>query len=389
MTNAKKISWFSLFIKIIIVFVTILIMAWLVGKIINKNNLSSTFKNNINNMEEAAIKYFKNIDLPTEKGKSKKITLEEMEKEGLIEKVNSKNGATCNTKKSYSKIIRKKDNYLVETFLECGKESNTITRKFALEDCKNCNSNEIENINNEDNTTNIDDNNNNINNHVVEEKNNITYYEYVKETISYSNWMTGDKTGTNIENRYEYYSIANKEYYSIGIVSEKSIKNNHIEYILKLNNVPNKDYYYTKITSSNYFDKNELNNYINEKDISMVNSKEINISNVENYMLKKDNFTYTLTPYYNKGQFYVKVKININNLNNVDKYYDNTTNSGIYLIPIKLNIHFDNGKVSETKPDGEYEIISYYRYIEVNKEIKWSSENYLEGYVKTGNSKVQ
>ena len=79
MTNKKKISWFSLFIKIIIVFVTILIIAWLVGKIINKNNLSSTFKNNINNMEEAAIKYFKNIDLPTEKGKSKKITLEEGE----------------------------------------------------------------------------------------------------------------------------------------------------------------------------------------------------------------------------------------------------------------------------------------------------------------------
>lgn len=44
-------------------------------------------------------------------------------------------------------------------------------------------------------------------------------------------------------------------------------------------------------------------------------------------------------------------------------------------------------KITEEKPSGDYDTITYYRYVEKNKEIKWSTETSLEGYTKTGNTK--
>ena len=78
MEDEKQINWLGLFIKILIVFVFIIIVIWLVSKIVNNNKLSDTFKDNINNMEDVAISYFKEIELPQEKGKSIKVTLEEL-----------------------------------------------------------------------------------------------------------------------------------------------------------------------------------------------------------------------------------------------------------------------------------------------------------------------
>ena len=80
-------------------------------------------------MEEVAVSYFKEIDLPQEKGKSTKITLEEMIEKKLIVSINENKKSTCDVKKSYSKITRNKKDYKVETTLVCGKEKDTITRK--------------------------------------------------------------------------------------------------------------------------------------------------------------------------------------------------------------------------------------------------------------------
>ena len=55
MEDERRINWLSLFIKIVIIFIFALIIIWLVSKIINKNKLSETFNNNINNMEKVSI----------------------------------------------------------------------------------------------------------------------------------------------------------------------------------------------------------------------------------------------------------------------------------------------------------------------------------------------
>ena len=108
MERERRINWLSLFIKIIIIFVFVLIIIWLASKILGRTKLSDTFKNNISNMETAATEYYKGVDLPLEKGKSSKITLGEMVKKGLIVSIKDDKGTSCDAKKSYSKITRKK-----------------------------------------------------------------------------------------------------------------------------------------------------------------------------------------------------------------------------------------------------------------------------------------
>ena len=380
MEDEKKINWLSLFIKIVIAFAFILIIVWLVSKLINRNKLSDTFKNNINNMETVAVKYFKDIDLPTKQGESIKVTLGEMIEKELIVSVKTSEGGKCDTKDSYSKITRKKDNYEVETTLECGKEKNTITRKFSFNDCKNCTTDtKNNNTKNNDTKNNNTDGNNSTNN--SNKSTGVTYYEYVKEWPTYTKWMKGNKTGDNIENKYEYYATAEKTYYSLGIINKKDIKDNTIEYRLKLNDVPNSKYYFTTIKESSYY--NDEKEFASDKSISVVKDSSLTIDNIKEYSLKENNFTYKLTPYYYKGTFYINVKVNIRSLEGIKNIKDK------YLVPIKITIKFNSGDIVTTKPEGSYDTITYYRYIQKNRDIIWSADNYVEGYTKTGNTKGQ
>lgn len=380
MEDEKKINWLSLFIKIVIAFAFILIIVWLVSKLINRNKLSDTFKNNINNMETVAVKYFKDIDLPTKQGESIKVTLGEMIEKELIVSVKTSEGGKCDTKDSYSKITRKKDNYEVETRLECGKEENTITRKFSINDCKNCTTDtKNNNTKNNDTKNNNTDGNNSTNN--SNKSTGVTYYEYVKEWTTYTKWMKGNKTGDNIENKYEYYGTAEKTYYSLGIINKKDIKDNTIEYRLKLNDVPNSKYYFTTIKESSYY--NDEKEFASDKSISVVKDSSLTIDNIKEYSLKENNFTYKLTPYYYKGTFYINVKVNIRSLEGIKNIKDK------YLVPIKITIKFNSGDIVTTKPEGSYDTITYYRYIQKNRDVIWSADNYVEGYTKTGNTKVQ
>lgn len=385
--DERRISWLSLFIKIVIAFAFILIIVWLVSKLINRNKLSDTFKNNINNMETVAVKYFKDIDLPTKQGESIKITLDEMIEKELIVSAQTSEGEKCNTKTSYSKITRKKDNYEVETRLECGKEGNTITRKFSIKDCRNCTTdtknNNTKNNSTKDNNTNNNSANstNNTNDNNSTNTTGVTYYEYVKEWTTYTKWMKGNKTGDNIENKYEYYGTAEKTYYSLGVINKKDIKNNTIEYRLKLNDVPNSKYYFTTIKESSYY--NDEKEFTTDKSISVVRDSNLTIDNVEEYSLKENNFTYKLTPYYYKGTFYINVKVNIKSLEGIKTTKDK------YLVPIKITVKFNSGDIVTTKPEGSYDTITYYRYIQKNRDVIWSADNYVEGYTKTGNTKVQ
>lgn len=378
MEDEKKINWLSLFIKIVIAFAFILIIVWLVSKLINRNKLSDTFKNNINNMETVAVKYFKDVDLPIKQGESIKITLGEMIEKELIVSVKTSEGGKCDTQNSYSKITRKKDNYEVETRLECGKEKNTITRKFSFKDCKNCTTDTKNNDTKNNDTKNNNTNSNNSNSNT---STGVTYYEYVKEWTTYTKWMKGNKTGDNIENKYEYYGTDEKTYYSLGIINKKDIKDNTIEYRLKLNNVPNSKYYFTTIKESSYY--NDEKEFTTDKNVSMEKESNLTIDNIGEYSLKENNFTYKLTPYYYKGNFYVNVKINIKSLEGIKTIKDK------YLVPIKVNVKFNSGDIVTTKPEGSYDTIAYYRYIQKNRDVIWSADNYVEGYTKTGNTKVQ
>lgn len=380
MESEKKINWLSLFIKVVIIFIFALIIIWLVSKIIGKNKLSETFTNNINNMEKVSVEYFKTVDLPLDKGKSLKITLGELIEKELIVSVNNNSKSTCDTKESYSKITREKNKYVVTTTLKCGKEKNTIKKDFSLKNCKNCNQSTNGELNNNQN---VNSGNNNANT-----SNGVTYYEHVKETTSYTKWMRGSLTGDNIENRYEYYGVDYATYYTMGVIPKDKTS---ITYTLKLNSVPNNKYYFTTISEVTNFNKTEENNYLNEKNVSLYKGNKTNIpsDDIYKYSLGEEAFTYKLSPYYRKGSFYVSVTINLINTDNIETYYDNKLQKDAYLIPLKIKVKFASDEITEKKPSGEYETISYYRYKVINKETIWSTETYVEGYTKTGNTEVR
>lgn len=369
MEKEKRISWLSLFIKIIIIFIFALIIIWLVSKIINNNKLSETFKNNINNMEKVSIDYFKTIDLPIEKGKSVKITLEELMEKELIVSINEEKEIKCNLKESYSEIVREKEKYVVNTTLKCGKKKDTISSEFSLKDCRNCNQTE------------------NKENKEEEKVEKVTYYEHVKETTAYTKWIRGKTTGSNIENRYEYYGIDYQTYYTLGVISSNK---KSITYTLKLDEVPNSKYYFTTIEGVKKYNNNETEEYLKENSVSIYDGKKIDIPNdFSKYVLGESNFTYKLSPYYRKGNFYIRVTINIINTDGLETYYDIKNKENIYIIPLKINVKFASDEITETKPAGEYETISYYRYVTTKKETLWSSENYVDGYTKTGNTQTK
>lgn len=379
MEDERQINWLSLFIKIIIIFIFAIILIWLVSKIINSSKPSETFKNNINNMEEVAVSYFKEIDLPQEKGKSTKITLEEMIEKKLIVSINENKKSTCDVKKSYSKITRNKKDYKVETTLVCGKEKDTITRKFSFKDCKNCNT-RTETKNTTKDNTNKDTNKDTTSTNTSTNTTKTTYYEYVKETTTYSKWAKGNKTGDNIENKYEYYSTATEEYYTLGAVSKNSAS---ASYTIKLDKVPNKDYYFTIVKEVEFLSNNEKE-FLSSNNTSISKGTKINKlpDSIKNYSLTEDNFTYKLSPYYRKGSFYIDVTLN--DINTTISSYNN-----VYFVPLKVTVKFMSPKITEEKPSGDYDTITYYRYVEKNTETKWSTETSLEGYTKTGNTKTE
>lgn len=369
MEKENKINWLSLFIKIIIIFIFVLIIIWLITKIIGNTKLSETFINNINNMEKVSVEYFKTIDLPLKKGKSTKITLGELIEKELIVSDKESSKSTCDSEKSYSQITRQKDKYIIKTTLKCGKEKDTIKTNFSFKDCKNCNTKVQEEIDN----SNVTDKE--------------TYYEYVKETTSYSNWIRGSLTGNNIENKYEYYGIASDTYYTLGVIPSNE---RTITYTLKLDKVPNKKYYFTMVEDATTFAEEDEENYLKEKNVSVYKGSKTNISKeLTKYSLGENNFTYKLSPYYRKGSFYIRVTININNTDNVTTYYDSKLKENAYLIPLKINIKFISDIGSETKPEGNYETIAYYRYVTTNTETIWSTESNMNGYTKTGNTQMK
>lgn len=398
MERERKINWLGLFIKIVIIFIFILIIIWLISKITTKTRLSDTFKNNIVNMETVATNYFKEVDLPLERGKSSKITLGEMIDKGLIVSVNDKKGTSCDTTKSFSKITRKNSNYILSTTLKCGNEKNTISKKFSFDDCRNCKkesnkTTENKKDNTKDEIVSSKETNNNKEENTSENINNstntgVTYYEYMRETTTYSKWMKGNITGNNVENKYEYYGTASETYYTLGVIKESEFRiGNTINYTLKLNRVPNSNYYFSKIENSSYFISNDESNYLSENGVSLSKGNYKIANKITAYSLESNNFEYKLSPYYRKGIFYIDVEITIIGTNGVSSY--NTGNTRIYYVPLKLDIKFASDNITTTIPNGDYETITYYRYVETNKDVIWSTESSVEGYTKTGNSEIR
>ena len=132
-------------LKLILVIVFVILLAWLLPKFIapaiNKNisgnntkecqttkcNNNSTgvnaltsqiFSDNLDRMKNAAINYYTDERLPKEVGQSDKMTLSDMIGKKLIIALIDKNNKACDVEKSYVKITKMDDEYLLKVNLK-------------------------------------------------------------------------------------------------------------------------------------------------------------------------------------------------------------------------------------------------------------------------------
>lgn len=121
----------NFFIKIIIVIAIALILAWIIPKIFNNKQeiegiSNDVFSNNLEKMKSVAISYYNEDNLPLTIGTNKKMTLNNMIKNKLIKKLADKDGNICDQNKSFIKITKKENEYLLKVNLVCNEEEDYI-----------------------------------------------------------------------------------------------------------------------------------------------------------------------------------------------------------------------------------------------------------------------
>lgn len=121
----------KILLRLALIIAIIILVAWLVPKFFtNKNTTDKTTKvknttetvkiesNNMQKLQSAGLKYFNKENISSSEGK--KITLNELIENKLVQEIKN-NGKTCDVKKSYVKLTKTNDAYLLKTSLTCGK----------------------------------------------------------------------------------------------------------------------------------------------------------------------------------------------------------------------------------------------------------------------------
>ena len=140
-TNNKGFGIKDLIIKIIFVALFVLLLIWLFRNYSPnmKPFYSNVFRENISYMQDAAKSYFTNDQLPTEVGKTVRLTLKQMEEMKLLVPFVDKDGKSCNVNKSYADVTKEENGYTLKVNLVCGDESDYIIEILGCHDyCNNC-----------------------------------------------------------------------------------------------------------------------------------------------------------------------------------------------------------------------------------------------------------
>ncbi len=98
--------------------------------------IKNTLKSNLKKLTNASLLYFNEKNIPKKVGKSKKVTLKELEDKKLVTKLKY-NNTKCDIDKSYVKITKLDSDYLLKAYLKCGKKKDYILEHVGTFDyCK-------------------------------------------------------------------------------------------------------------------------------------------------------------------------------------------------------------------------------------------------------------
>ena len=200
----------STFIRDLLVkLLLIVIFVFLLMKLLPIPDLTAlygnVFSNNINAMKDAAKSYYTTERMPSETGKSSKMTLQEMLDQNLLLPFTDKDGNECDTKKSYVKVTKGETEYELKVSLTCNGETKYVIEKIGCYDF--CPSGKC----NEKITTKTDDDGKI--NVVNPDGTYITEYEFVRN-LSDESWKTGDWTVTKLEETDDIKLVDTKTQYT-------------------------------------------------------------------------------------------------------------------------------------------------------------------------------
>ncbi len=140
-TNERnRFSLGDIIIKVIFFVLFILLLLYLFPKTSDlKPFYNNVFRENISYMQDAARSYFTTDKLPTEVGKSAKITLKEMIGQNLVLPFVDKDGNSCHAYESYAEVTKEEKGYILKVNLTCGEESDYIVEILGCYDygCNN------------------------------------------------------------------------------------------------------------------------------------------------------------------------------------------------------------------------------------------------------------
>ena len=138
--NNGNFAFKDLIMKILFIVIVLFLIIWLfptkgyINKQIDKKigvSENQVFTNNINTMKEAALGYYIGKNLPQ---KETKMSLEEMLDKNLITELIDNNGNTCDTKKSYVKVTKNKEDYKLKVNLACNNKEEYVISYFGAYD---------------------------------------------------------------------------------------------------------------------------------------------------------------------------------------------------------------------------------------------------------------
>ncbi len=421
-------NWVSLLIKVVIFVLFVLLAIWLVTKFINRDDKdgATKFDANIQLMKNAAIKYFVDDKLPSEEGKTNRLTLQEMINKKLVGKLTDNSGKSCDSKNSYAAVTKVDDYYSMKVLLKCGEMEDYIYTTVGSEECIDCdnvigkpeekkedNKNKDKNnsssknetktndkktdddkkqeenkkdetTNNKDNTANPQDNTDN-----SQKSGQKLYYEHAKIV-----------TNTKTVNNYKYCRQVSKDIYTVPYVRYGTTSNN---YTLILKSIPSNA---STIVISGVrgidSDSDFRGAYAGSKgDIAMLGDNGKGHSSKGTYeqfkaasLKRTKNISVTMSaPYSRSGSYLTDVRIGVKNFNGVNGYYSKEVNANIYFAPVHFKLSYINNDdcyTSRNYPMDGYKQVNTWTTTETEKVVdksntKWSTSPSLEGYEATGN----
>lgn len=122
-------------LKVILVIIFVFLLVWLLPKFITPSTkdmadisplTSQVFGDNLEKMKNAAISYYTTERLPQTVGESHQMTLREMIANNLLIPFVDKNGKACDVDKSYVKITKEEQEYLLKVNLKCSDQEDYI-----------------------------------------------------------------------------------------------------------------------------------------------------------------------------------------------------------------------------------------------------------------------